>query len=246
MRAAMKIALISDLHGNQVALTAVLDSIRRDGADQIVCLGDVATLGVRPAWVLQTLRELGCLCIMGNHDEFLLEPEMLKGYNEAPIIAQAVDWCRDRLGPDELAFVRGFRRKAELSLGEAGTLLVFHGSPRSHMEDLLATMPADQLDEALDGHVATVMAGGHTHVQMLRQHRGILLVNPGSVGMPFLEYVGGRAPRLMAHAEYALVEADGQGVNVRLHRVALDRAALRASVQDSDNPLAPSLLQEWS
>jgi putative phosphoesterase len=242
----MKIALISDLHGNEVALAAVLESIRRTGAEQIVCLGDVATLGVRPGWVLQTLRQLGCLCIMGNHDEFLLEPELLKGYNEAPIIAAAVDWCRERLDAEELAFVRTFRRKAELSLGAAGTLLVFHGSPRSHMEDLLATTPPAEVDRLLDGHVATVMAGGHTHVQMLRQHRGMLLVNPGSVGMPFVEYVGGRAPRLMPHAEYALVEAGAEGVNVRLHRVALDRAALRASVQDSDNPLAPSLLQEWS
>jgi hypothetical protein len=50
----------------------------------------------------------------------------------------------------------------------------------------------------------------------------------------------------MPHAEYALVEAGAAGVNVRLHRVALDGAALRASAQDSDNPLAPSLLQEWS
>jgi putative phosphoesterase len=242
----MKVALISDLHGNEVALAAVLDSIRRSGADQIVCLGDTATLGVRPGWVLQALRELGCRCIMGNHDEFLLEPEMVAGYNEAPVIAAAVDWCRERLGAEELAFVRTFERKAELELGAAGKLLVFHGSPRSHMEDLLATTPPEELDQALDGHTATVLAGGHTHVQMLRQHHGMLLVNPGSVGMPFRDYVGGRAPRLLAHAEYATVEARGKEVSVGLHRVELDRRALRASVEGSDNPLAPSLLQEWA
>jgi predicted phosphodiesterase len=50
----VRIALISDLHGNEVALTAVLDSIGRAGVDQIVCLGDVATLGPRPGFVLQT------------------------------------------------------------------------------------------------------------------------------------------------------------------------------------------------
>jgi putative phosphoesterase len=242
----MKIALISDLHGNEVALAATLASIRRGGADQIVCLGDVATLGVRPGAVLQTLRDLGCLCIMGNHDEFLLEPEMVKGYNEAPIIAAAVDWCRDRLGPQELAFVRGFQRKAEIPLEGSAKLLVFHGSPRSHMEDLLATTPPEELDRLLDGQGATVMAGGHTHVQMLRQHHGMLLVNPGSVGMPFRDYVGGKVPRIMPHAEYAVVEAAGGGVNVQLHRVPLDRAALQASVRDSDNPLAAGLLQEWS
>jgi putative phosphoesterase len=241
----MKIALISDLHGNEVALDAVLASIRRGGADQIACLGDVATLGVRPREVLGRLRDLGCLCIMGNHDEFLLEPHMVHDYSEAPIVAAAVDWCRDRLSGDELAFVRGFERRREVDLGTA-KLLLFHGSPRSHMENLLATTPPDELDELLGGETATVMAGGHTHLQLLRQHRGALLVNPGSVGMPFREFVNGRAPKLLPHAEYATVEAGPGGVNVTLHRVDLDRRQLRASAADSDNPLAASLMHEWA
>jgi putative phosphoesterase len=241
----MKIALISDLHGNEVALDAVLASIRRAGADQIACLGDVATLGVSPNAVLARLRDLGCVCIMGNHDEFLLEPHLVHDYSEAPVVAAAVDWCRERLSPEELAFVRGFERRRELELGP-GKLLLFHGSPRSHVENLLATTPPEELDELLGGDLATVMAGGHTHVQMLRQHRGALLVNPGSVGMPFREFVGGRAPTLMAHAEYATVEAGPDGVSVALHRVALDKRVLRASVAGSDNPLGPALLQEWS
>jgi putative phosphoesterase len=243
-----RIALISDLHGNEVALAAVLADVRRAGVDQIVCLGDVATLGPRPSFVLHTLRDLGCLCIMGNHDEFLLEAEMVHGYSEAPIIAQAVDWCRAELSADELDFVRTFQRRAELPLGRASRLLVFHGSPTSHMQDLLATTPPDELDRLLAGHGAPVMAGGHTHVQMLRQHRGMLLVNPGSVGMPFEEYVNGRAPRLMPHAEYATVDAQGDGDDVRvtLHRVPLDKATLRASLSGSTNPMAAGLLREWA
>src|SRR5688572_18531087 len=118
----VRVALISDLHGNEVALRAVLDHARRAGVDQIVCLGDVATLGPRPHFVLETLRERGCLCIMGNHDEFLLEPDMVHTYSEAPIIAQSVDWCRAELSADELAFVRTFQRRAELPLGEASKL----------------------------------------------------------------------------------------------------------------------------
>jgi len=240
----MKIALISDLHGNEVALDAVLASIRQGGADQIVCLGDVATLGVRPREVLARLRDLGCICIMGNHDEFLLEPHMVHDYSEAPIIAAAVDWCRDRLSAEELAFVRTFERRRDLDLAP-GRLMLFHGSPRSHMENLLATTPPDELDELLGPDRATVMAGGHTHLQMLRQHQGSLLVNPGSVGMPFREFVNGRAPTLLPHAEYATVEAARGEVTVSLHRVALDKRQLRASLSGSDNPLAPALMQEW-
>ena len=73
----MRIALISDLHANEVALGAVLADIKRVGVDRIICLGDVATLGPHPESVLQTLRDLGCPCIQGNHDAFLLEePEL--------------------------------------------------------------------------------------------------------------------------------------------------------------------------
>ena len=69
-----------------------------------------------------------------------------------------------------------------------------------------------------------MLAGGHTHIQMLRQHRGMLLVNPGSVGLPFKEYVAGRAPTLLDHAEYATVDASHGGVSVTLRRVPVDRA----------------------
>jgi predicted phosphodiesterase len=241
-----RVALISDLHANEVALEAVLADATRLGVDRIVCLGDVATLGPRPTAVLARLRELGCACILGNHDEFLLDPELIHKYTEAPVIVDSVDWCRARVSADELAFIRGFVRTLELPLAGGATLLLFHGSPRSHMEDIIAQTPADKLEEMLGGRRATVMAGGHTHVQMLRQHRGILLVNPGSVGMPFKEYVGGRVPAVMPHAEYAVVEASAAGVGVTLRRIELDRAALRASLQGSDLPLARSLLPHYA
>jgi predicted phosphodiesterase len=242
----MRVALISDIHANEVALAAVLASIQRAGADRVVCLGDVATLGPHPEAVLAMLRELGCLCITGNHDAFMLDPELIRSYTEAPVVVAAVDWCRSRLSTSELDFIRTFQPQITLPLDGGAELFLFHGSPRSHMEDILATTPPDALDRLLDGHAATVMAGGHTHLQMLRQHRGLLLVNPGSVGLPFREYVGGRAPTLMAgHAEYAMVEARGGEVSVTLHRVPVDRAALRRAVGASDNPLAPSLLEQY-
>jgi predicted phosphodiesterase len=114
------------------------------------------------------------------------------------------------------------------------------------MEDLLATTAPDELDRLLDGRRATVMAGGHTHIQMLRQHRGTLLVNPGSVGMPFKEYVFGRTPTLLDHAEYATVEAQDGRVTVTLRRVPLDKRALRAAISACDNPLRGMLLQQYA
>lgn len=242
----MRIALISDLHANEVALRAVLEDIKQVGVDQIICLGDVATLGPRPGSVIQTLRDLGCPCILGNHDEFLLDPGLIHTYTEAPVIVEAVDWCRDQLPGEALDFVRAFRRSLELPLDEHSTLFLFHGSPRSHMEDLLSTTPPEALDKLLAGHSATVMAGGHTHIQMLRQHRGMLLVNPGSVGLPFKEYVAGRPPTLMGHAEYATVEAARGVVSVNLRRVLLDKKALYDAAAACDNPLRGMLLQQYA
>jgi putative phosphoesterase len=240
----MRTALISDLHGNIVALRAVLDHIRRSRVDRIVCLGDVATLGPAPKQVIETLAELGCSCILGNHDAFLLDPDLIHRYTETPVIVAAVDACRAALGPAELDFVRKFQATLELEM-DGAALGLFHGSPRSHMEDLLATTAVDDLDQALGECHATVMAGGHTHIQMLRQHRGRLLVNPGSLGLPFETYVSGGPPRILAHAEYATVEAVGGSVDVTLHRVPVDREKLIAEVEGWDNPLQGYLLQQY-
>lgn len=247
----MRIALISDLHANEIALDAALRDIRRVGVDQLVCLGDVATLGPRPKEILARLRDLGCACILGNHDEFLFNPGLLQTYTEVPIIVQGVDWCRAQLSSDELDFVRSFRAGMEIDLdgldgrGER-KLLLFHGTPRSHMEELLSATPPDQVDRMLAGHSALVMAGGHTHFQMLRQHHGILLVNPGSVGLPFKDFVPGSAPTVMSHAEYAIVESHAHGVAVHLHRVSLDRGALRRAAADCDNPFREALLGHYA
>src|SRR5438552_16833646 len=94
----MRIALISDLHGNLVALRAALEHIARSRVDVIVCLGDVATLGPAPEQVMEQLARLGCPCILGNHDEFLLNPDLIHSYTEIPLIVASVDACRASLG----------------------------------------------------------------------------------------------------------------------------------------------------
>lgn len=242
----MRVALISDIHGNQVALDAVLKDIARVGVERTVCLGDTATLGPSPVPVLETLREHAIDCIEGNHDAFLLEPPLLETYTQAPPIVAAVDWCRAELPDWALTFLRGFVPALDIELGGGTLLQLFHGTPRSHMEDLLATTPAAELDSMLDDPRGTVLAGGHTHIQMLRQHRGTLLVNSGSVGLPFREFVNHGPPTILPHAEYATVEAHPGGVQVTLRRVRLDKDALRSAAAASKNPIAPMLVQAYS
>ncbi len=90
------------------------------------------------------------------------------------------------------------------------------------------------------------MAGGHTHLQMLRQHRGTLLVNPGSVGAAFKEYASGGPPTLMPYAEYAVVESRAGVVDVSLRRVPFDTAALHHAILATDIPLRPMLAKQYA
>ncbi len=242
----MRVAFFSDVHGNRVALDAVLDDIRRAGVDATFCLGDILTLGPSPRAVLDTLRDFGCAHIMGNHEEMLLDPPLARRYTDVQPILDAIDWCSDQLTSDDLQFLRGFTPESQIDLdGLSG--LAFHGTPRSNQEDLLATTPTDLVDDMLDGRTGAVMIGGHTHVQMIRQHGGTLLVNPGSVGLPFQEHVDGGRPVVMPdHAEYAIVESGKDGsVSVSLRRLPLDENAVRDAAAAADPPVRALLLDSY-
>jgi putative phosphoesterase len=242
---ALRIALISDIHGSELALRRVLADIEQSGVDQIACLGDVATLGPRPHEVLAIVHETCDHFILGNHDEYLLDAASIGSHTGSALIVDAVEQCRSDLTATELAFVSRFARSVVVPLGSGADLLLFHGSPSSNNCDILSETPDAELANQLGVHDAAVLAGGHTHVQMLRQHRGRWLINPGSVGLPFERFVAGGAPTIMPHAEYAIVEARGDTVSITLQRVRLDRAALADSVSAWDNPLASYLTEQY-
>ncbi len=240
----MRIALISDIHGNRPALDAVLKHIKETGVDRIICLGDLATLGPEPVYAIEKIRELGCTCIMGNHDEFLIEPRLINSYIDNQLIHDSVDWCREQLSPDHLQFIRSFRKHEKVQLDRGKELFLYHGSPRSHMEDILPTTPHSRLDEMLDGIRADIMAGGHTHKQMLRQFEGKLIINPGSTGYPIRELGDNGAPTVMPCAEYSIVEYNGNITN-SFYRLDLDRFLLLDSLRGSNNPLSPFIAENY-
>ena len=166
MESTHRIALISDLHGNAIALREVLRSIESRGVDEIVCLGDVATLGIAPCEVIDVLQRIGCRCIMGNHDEYLLDPSLSDSHNDVALLREAIDWSREELSRDQLDFVRGFVESVELPLGADHRLKLFHGSPSSNMVDLLADTPSNVFDDQLGTERSLVMAGGHTSAEV--------------------------------------------------------------------------------
>jgi putative phosphoesterase len=233
----MRVALISDTHGNLPALEAALADIRTQGADQIVFLGDAATLGSHPKETLDLLRALDCVCIMGNHDAALLDLTRATELQIGAPLFPTLAWGHGLLSETHFDFLRSFLPTYKLDLGTI-SLLCFHGSPRSNIDMVLSTTADEIMDGYFADRPATILAGGHTHVQMLRQRGLQAVINPGSVGSAFMEpfLYNGTTPRLIPWAEYALVRAERGGWSVDLCRVPFDTEAVCRALEAGENP----------
>jgi predicted phosphodiesterase len=225
-----RLALISDIHGNAVALEAVLADLARQGVAEIVCLGDVAAGGPQPRAVIARLRELQCPVVRGNADSWLLEGLPPGRSAETRRLAELVTWARTQLAQADLDYLGAFARTLTVAVGGV-RLFCFHGSPDADVDALLATTPEGQLDDLFaTAPAANMLAGGHTHLQLLRCYGERLLLNPGSVGLPLGASASADAP-LPAWGEYALVTVSGGGVEVAFRRVASDLPALAAATE---------------
>jgi predicted phosphodiesterase len=239
------VAILSDIHGNQVSLSAVLRDLESIGPDRVVCLGDVAATGPRPVACLDLLRDLECPVVMGNTDAWLLEPREFHEPTDTQRKIEAIDrWCRAQLGPQQLEFLRGFSKTVGVPLGGGKLLFCYHGSPTSFHDPIRATTPQEELDEHFAGCKAEVFSGGHTHEPMLRRYRDSLILNPGSVGLP-IEYLADGRVRNPARAEYALIRSTEQLTEVSLRRVAVELDEILAQAKASDMPHADAWMEGW-
>jgi predicted phosphodiesterase len=236
--------VISDIHGNGVALDAVLADWERRGGGGIVCLGDATGGGPQPDQVLTRLRELDCRMVRGNADDWLLSGlPNASGDAESEALEEIVAWARERLSDENRAFLQRLPPTLELALDDTTRVLAFHGTPRGTTERLLYTMSDSVLAERLGDHTATVLAGGHTHLQGARGHRGALLLNPGSVGVPVRgepieSWLPNQSRWVPDHAEYAVVESERGAVAVTLARVPVEVDEVRRSAERSGMPHA--------
>ena len=173
----MRIVLFSDIHGNVVALEAVLAEIRRQAApDALFVAGDLVLLGPRPAEALALLRSLdGARFVKGNTDQYLIDDADDE---------QEVAFARRQLAEDDITFVRDLPFEQRLEVAPGHELLVVHANPR----DLEGQIRPDSSDEMLRpmllGITSEVVAFGHYHVPFVRRLDGWTLVDVASVGMP--------------------------------------------------------------
>jgi putative phosphoesterase len=227
----MRIGLISDLHGNPLALDVVLRELDRAGVDQIVCLGDVAP-GPRPVETVRQIRDLGCPVVLGNWDAWLVDgiPPLPPPVGDK--VSEQGEWWSAQLTDEERDYLKSLPPAVEVSVG-GDTVLCVHGSPRANTDDIHATTPDDALAEMLDGQAPLVLASGHTHVELVRIHRSTLIVNPGSVGLPFHTWPPTNGEILMSPwAECAIVSVEDGIVSTELRRVPYDvRPLLEQAVE---------------
>lgn len=245
----MKIAVISDIHGNNVGLEAALADIAGEQIDQMVCLGDAIQGGPQPAQVVARLRELGCPVVMGNADAWLLTGEETGAEpipEERLKKMQAVrEWQLGQLSQDAIAFIKTFQPTVEIALRDDLKLLCFHGSPRSFDEIILPLTPDDEVRQYLEPREGIIYTGGHTHVQFMRHFGRSFHFNPGSIGLTYRHDQSDNVFRTDPWAEYALLTVAGQKVSLEFRRVPIDVEALIAVYRNSGRPHAVDSITQY-
>jgi predicted phosphodiesterase len=234
----MRIAVISDIHGNDLAFAAVVGDFDGDGVDRVVCCGDALQGGVQPAEVVRRLRELEIPVVMGNADDFLLKGSE-SGDDEPPDAwSDAVrEWQLSLLSRDDLSFAAAFAPTVEVSLPNGKRLLCAHGSPR-HFNDVILPETRDGEVRAMLGPIEnTIFCGGHTHLQQIRQLGETFFFNPGSVGLADRHDGPDGTRRVNRWAEYAVLTVTDSGrETLEFRRVPYDVERLLAMIDASDMP----------
>ena len=188
----MKIAVISDIHGNMEAINAVMQDIESKNCEKIFVLGDYAMAGPEPSqavgFFMSKQYDLNYTMIQGNTDLMIAEYntklyETLK--TKAPVMAEALKNDAKILSKTEKMFLKCLPIQQEIDI-EGVKFLLVHGSPRKNNEDILPNTPMQEVEKMLKNVDANVILCGHTHIPCgFQLENKKTVVNVGSVGRPF-------------------------------------------------------------
>ncbi len=195
----MRMAIVSDIHGNLVALEAVLADLGGRGVDVVVNLGDCVTAPLWPRETLELLITLQWPTVRGNHDRWLVDTLDL-----SPTARRSQEFAHDRLTPAQRQHL--FDLPSTLLVDD--TVLAVHGTPgcdtqyllEDAMDDRLCAATEEVVDSWLGGATHSVVLCGHSHhARIVMTSHHTLVINPGSVG----------CPRSADHPRWRNVEASG-------------------------------------
>jgi len=228
----MKLAVVSDIHGNLPALEAVLAEIAREGVDQVVNLGDIASGPLWPAETVARLRVLGWPTIRGNHERQVLGDRAVMGASDA--------FTADRLDGAARAWFAGLPATLRLA---GGAVFACHGTPASDHDYLLETVTPNwglhgalgaraatgaEVDARLGDLAAEVVLCGHSHMPRVAWSADRLVVNPGSLGLPGFDETRPHFHVIEAgspHARWALLARTPAGWQAQLRCTPYDWTA---------------------
>jgi len=184
----MRIAVVSDIHGNLTALDAVLADLRQVAADLVVHGGDLVGSGSRPAEVIDRIRDLRWPGVYGNTDEMLWRPERLTEMLGAPqfdrmrevLITQIIPATLDAIGNDRLAWLRALAIR-----WSAHDLTVVHAGPDDAWRSPAANATGEELERVYAALATRVVVYGHIHVSYVRRLPSFIVANSGSVSVSY-------------------------------------------------------------
>lgn len=226
----MRLALISDIHGNLHALQAVWADLAVQAPDAVMCLGDLVGYGAFPNEVIDEVRGRALPVLMGNYDDGVGFDRddcgcVYKDPADDALGKQSLVWTRERVTPERKAYLRTlpFDRR---DVFEGRAALFVHGSPRRINEYLYEDRPASVFENVARVAQSDVLFFGHTHLPYQKQVGRTLFVNTGSVGKP-----KDGDPR----AGYVVADF-GPELEITLRRVAYDVAAAAEAVRAAGLP----------
>ena len=244
----MRFAAMADVHGNLLALEAVLADIRAQGVTDIVNLGDMASGPLDAARTMDRLMALDAIHVRGNHDRWLIDRPVEKmGVWERPAYPQLnadhLDWLRT-LPPTQV-----FREQVFLchaTPADDNTYWLEAVTP----EGAVTMAPLAAIEKEAEGISQPLILCGHTHIaRAVRLRDGRLVVNPGSVGSPGFSYDVPFPHRIEAGtpaARYAILELTPSGWSITFRHVPYDHETMAAlALRNGDAEFASALTTGW-
>lgn len=219
-----KIAVLSDMHGNVLALEAVRKAVNREKPDVVLVAGDIVLNGPEPGATVDMVREMegnGAIVVQGNTDIAVADADYaaafpgLLEYGIPDAITAAAEWAHDALEDEHLAWLRRLPAERRVRIGD-DLVLVTHASPGSQTQGFDQGLDPSTITERMSRTDAKVICCGHTHIPEVREFGWKVIVNGGSAGYAF----DGDAT-----ASWALVTLDGETVNAEIRRTEYDNLA---------------------